>query len=116
MAKKKSKGVLEKIGDAVAAGAEAVIDAGSKAIHTVGDMMPTGKTPPKKAAKAKTAAKASKVKPKGAVAKPKAVSTKAGGTATKKAASAKAGGGATKKAAKPAKKAAARPKKASKKG
>ena len=103
MAKKKSKGVLEKIGDAVTAGAEAVVDAGSKAIHTVGDMMPTGKTPPKKAAKVKAVAKASKANSKAAVAKPKA-------------ASAKAGGAAPKTAARSAKKAAARPKKASKKG
>jgi hypothetical protein len=40
--KKKSKGVLERIGDAATSAAEVVIDAGSKAIHAVGDMMPTG--------------------------------------------------------------------------
>ena len=48
MAKKKSKGVLEKIGNAVAAGAEVVVDAGAKVVHSVGEMMPTGKTPPKR--------------------------------------------------------------------
>jgi hypothetical protein len=54
MSKKKSKGVLRKIGDAVAAGAEVVVDAGSAAIHAVGDMMPGAK--PKKAAPKKKAA------------------------------------------------------------
>ena len=49
MAKKKSKGVLEKIGNAVAAGAEVVVNAGAKVVHSVGEMMPTGKTPPKRA-------------------------------------------------------------------
>jgi DNA polymerase III subunit epsilon len=49
MSKKKPKGVLQRIGDAVATGAEAVIDAGAKAIHTVGEMMPAAKTPPKRA-------------------------------------------------------------------
>ena len=38
--KKKTKGVMEKIGDAIAAGAEAVYDTGAKAIHAVGEMIP----------------------------------------------------------------------------
>jgi hypothetical protein len=64
MAKTKSKGVLGKIGDAVATGAEAVIDAGSKALHAVGDLMPSGKAAPKRA-KAKAAkAKAPKAEAK----------------------------------------------------
>ena len=42
--KKKSKGVLERISDAAAAAAGVVIDAGSKAMHAVGGMMPTGTT------------------------------------------------------------------------
>ena len=125
MAKKKSKGVLERIGDAVTTGAEAVMDAGSKAIDTVGDMLPTGKTPPKKASRkaarakspkssagaSKPEAKASKSQAKRATAEEEprsaASSSKAGGTAKKKASAAKS--------AKPAGKAAARPK-ASKKG
>ena len=66
--KKKSKGVLERIGEATSSAAEVVIDAGSKAIHAVGDMMPTG-TPKKgpKASKAKApkaSAKTSKAAPK----------------------------------------------------
>jgi hypothetical protein len=40
--KKKSKGVLERIGHAASSAAEVVIDAGSKAIHAVGDLMPGG--------------------------------------------------------------------------
>lgn len=70
--KKKSKSVLERIGDAVTTGAEAVLDAGSKAIHSVGDMMPTGKeTPVRKASPKKSAkVKSSKVEPKATVKKP----------------------------------------------
>ena len=56
--KKKSKGVLERIGDVATSAAEVVINAGSKAIHAVGDMMPAG-TPAKKA---KASSRASKVK------------------------------------------------------
>jgi hypothetical protein len=40
--KKKSKGVLERIGDVANSAAEVVVDAGSKAIHAVGDLMPGG--------------------------------------------------------------------------
>ena len=40
--KKKSKGVLERIGDVATSAAEVVVDAGSKAIHAVGDLMPGG--------------------------------------------------------------------------
>ena len=40
--KKKSKGVLERIGDVASSAAEVVVDAGSKAIHAVGDLMPGG--------------------------------------------------------------------------
>ena len=60
--KKRSKGVLERIGDAATSAAESVVDAGSKAIHAVGDLMPSGssqkgtrvssKAPRKKAPKA----------------------------------------------------------------
>jgi hypothetical protein len=84
MAKKKSKGVLGKIGDAVATGAEAVVDAGSKAIHAVGDLMPTGKASPKrtkaKSAKAKTPKSGAKGKA------PAAAATKAKKAAPKKSA------------------------------
>ena len=40
--KKTSKGVLQRIGDVATSAAGAVIDAGSKAMHAVGDMMPAG--------------------------------------------------------------------------
>src|SRR4051812_30110903 len=76
MSKKKSKGVLETIGDAVSSGAEAVVDAGSKAIHSVGDMMPA----PKKAAKAKAhkpAAKVARPAAKASTTKTKSGATKA---------------------------------------
>src|SRR4051812_14336001 len=110
MAKKKPKGVLEKIGDAVSAGAEAAIDAGSKVIHSVGDMMPTGETTPKRSAKAKSPkssvkaskpeAKASKAQAKGAVAKdkPKGAVAKDKPKSAARSDSAKVGGTATKKA------------------
>jgi hypothetical protein len=129
--KKKSKGVLEKIGDAVATGTEAVIDAGSKAIHAVGEMMPTGKTPPKRAkaspkAAAKTKAPKAKVKAPKAEAKAKApkVEAKAKAPAAKvkaKAATPKASKKAatSSKAVKPAAKTTTSPKKkgtATKKG
>jgi hypothetical protein len=39
---KKSKGVLERIGEVATSAAEVVIDAGSKAMHAVGNMMPSG--------------------------------------------------------------------------
>src|SRR5262249_36259599 len=57
----KKKGVLKKIGDAVATGAEAAVDAGAKAIHAVGKLMPgaaTKKKSTKKAATKKAAPKA----------------------------------------------------------
>lgn len=71
---KKKKGVLAQIGDAVATGAEVVIDAGAKAIHTVGEMMPGGHSDsaPAPAAKAKKAAPKAKAK-----ASPKASAAKA---------------------------------------
>src|ERR1700727_2798715 len=62
--KKKPKGVLEKIGDVVSSGAEAVVDAGAKAIHAVGELLPTGKPAPKRT-RAKVAAKKAAA-PKGA--------------------------------------------------
>ena len=55
--KKKSKGVLERIGDAVSAGADAVIDVGAKAVHAVGDMLPTAAPAPKRAKAKKATAK-----------------------------------------------------------
>jgi hypothetical protein len=71
--KKKSKGVLEKIGDAMATGAEAVVDAGSKAIHAVGDLLPTGKLAPKRARpKPKSAAKVTTARTDTKVTAPKA--------------------------------------------
>ncbi len=103
MAKKKSKGVLKKIGEAVASGAEVVIDAGAKVVHSVGEMMPTGKTPPKRA-KASPKAKAAKSAPK-KTASAKTVSAKTAKPETKTAAvkvatkSAKPPGAATKKKA-----------------
>ncbi len=109
MAKKKqTKSVLKKIGGAVATGAEAVIDAGSKAIQAVGEMLPTGKTPPK-GAKAKGAtAKSPKAAPAPkAAAKAKAPAAKGaakGAAPTAKKAAAK--GATASKAAKPAAKAA----------
>jgi hypothetical protein len=73
--KKKSKGVLERIGSAASSAAEVVLDAGSKAVHAVGDLMPSmtpkkkAKASPKKSvkkvsAKPKAAAKATKPTPK----------------------------------------------------
>lgn len=115
MAKKKqTKSVLKKIGSAVATGTEAVIDAGAKAIHAVGEMLPTGKTPPKgakaKAAKAKSpkaAAKAPKAAAKAKAPAAKAKPKVAAPTAKKAAAK----GATAPKSAKPAAKAAPSPKK-----
>jgi hypothetical protein len=90
MAKKKSKGVLEKMGHAVAAGAETVVEAGAKAIESVGNLLPGAKSPAKRK-----------------VAKKKASSKKAGAK-SKKVAAAKSAAKTTRKAAvkaKPAKKA-----------
>jgi hypothetical protein len=76
--KKKSKGVLEKIGDAVATGAEAVVDAGSKAIHSIGDLLPTGKPAPKRARpKPKSAAEVRTARTDTKVAASKTASSKA---------------------------------------
>jgi hypothetical protein len=82
MAKPKSKGVLGKIGDAVATGAEAVIDAGSKALHAVGGLMPTGKASPKRPKAKAVKAKAPKAEAKA----PAAAATKAKKAAPKKSA------------------------------
>jgi hypothetical protein len=79
MAKKKS--VLKKIGDAVATGAEAAVDAGAKAIHAVGGMMP-GAAPKKESTK-KAAPKAPTSATKKAATK-KAAPKAAAKTATKK--------------------------------
>jgi hypothetical protein len=78
--KKKSKGVLERIGAAATTAAEVVIDAGSKTIHAVGDMMPAGS--PQKGAKASP--KASKA-PKASAKKPDAKTSKAAPKASAKA-------------------------------
>src|SRR4051794_23810414 len=81
--KKKSKGVLEQIGDAVSTGAEAVIDAGSKAVQAVGDLLPTGATPPKRAKSSpktkspKASVKAPKAVAKGSKPQPKTAADKA---------------------------------------
>jgi hypothetical protein len=85
--KKKPKGVLVRIGEMATMAAEAVIDTGSKAVHAVGSMMPSGtseksakapssapkpktaKTTATRASKPKTAklaARTAKVAPKGA--------------------------------------------------
>jgi hypothetical protein len=82
MAKKKSKGVIEKIGDAVSASAEAVYDAGAKAVHAVGDLLPAAKPAPKRGkAKAatpkKSAPKKTAAKAEAKTAKPKAAAVKA---------------------------------------
>ena len=61
--KKKSKSVITQIGQAVAAGAEAVYDAGAAAVHAVGEIMPTGKTPTKKAKTSSKPASLSKTEP-----------------------------------------------------
>lgn len=71
--KKKSQGVLKRIGDMASSAAEVVIDAGSKAMHAVGDMMPSGT--PEKGAKASSKAsksKSPKVSAKSTKAPPKA--------------------------------------------
>ena len=97
--KKKSKGVMERIGDAATSAAGVVIDAGSKAIRAVGSMMPTGtpqssaKAAPKaarvkrarkaSAKSSKASAKASKA-PKKVAAMPKAAAPKAQKAAMKK--------------------------------
>ena len=67
-----SKGVLGKIGDAVASGAEAVAEAGASAVEAVGDLLPAGKTAPKKKASTKTTTKAKAPKPKAESKAPKA--------------------------------------------
>jgi hypothetical protein len=75
--KKKTKGVLERIGDAASSAAEVVINAGSKAVHAVGDMMPIRSTP--KGAKASSKAaqgKTSKSAPKAKASKSKKVAAK----------------------------------------
>ena len=48
--KRKPKGVLVRLGEMATMAADVVIDAGSKAVHAVGSMMPSG--PPKQSAKA----------------------------------------------------------------
>jgi histone H1/5 len=95
VATKKSKGVLQQIGDAVTAGAEAVIDAGAKAAHAVGDLLPAAKKPGKtaKAATAKTAKSAGKA--------PKKASPKAAASKVKTAKIGKATKTASARAAKP---------------
>jgi hypothetical protein len=72
--KKKSKGVLRRIGEAATSAAEVVIDAGSKAIHAVGEMIPTGSSQkgPKSSSKA-SKRMAPKASGRSAKARPKAV-------------------------------------------
>jgi hypothetical protein len=85
--KKKSMGVLERIGAAASSAAEVVLDAGSKAVHAVGDLMPS-KTPKKKAkASPKKSVKKVSAKPKSAATATKPTPKK---PAPKKAASKKA--------------------------
>jgi hypothetical protein len=81
--KKKSKGVLERIGNAASSAAEVALDAGSKAVHAVGDMMPS--KAPKKKSKASPKQSAKKV-----MAKPKASASKAKKAAPQKSAPKKA--------------------------
>jgi hypothetical protein len=93
--KKKSKGVLERIGDAATSAAEVVINAGSKAMHAVGDMMPTRSTPKgakasSKAVKAKTSKSAPKTMAKASQTKKVAAKKKTAALSTKKAAPKKA--------------------------
>jgi hypothetical protein len=93
--KKKSKGVLERIGDAATSAAEVVINAGSKAMHAVGDMMPTGSTPKgakasSKAVKAKTSKSAPKAMAKASKSEKVAPKKKTAALSTKKAPSKKA--------------------------
>ena len=79
--KKKSKGVLERIGDVATSAAEVVIDAGSKAVHAVGDMMPSKapKKSPNKSSRTSTlpARKASATKKTGNAKHAKPVAKKA---------------------------------------
>jgi hypothetical protein len=125
MAKKKSKGVLEKIGDAVVTGAEAVYDAGAKAVHAVGDLLPAAKPAPKRKKATKAAVKTPKksaTKAEAKTAKPKAAAVKAppakpkASAAKVKAAPAKATASkVTSKAAAPKATKSAKPKKVAKK-
>jgi hypothetical protein len=103
--KKKPKGVLERIGDVASSAAEVVVDAGSKAVHAVANLMPSGSSqkgaktrsqaPKKKAPK--TSAKSSKARGKpvakasksGVDARTKSVRPKAAKPALKKSTSAK---------------------------
>jgi hypothetical protein len=115
--KKKSKGVLKTIGDVATSAAEVVIDAGSKAVHAVGDMMPSGSSKKRakaspKASKVKTAKplakKSPKAAPKASKPQPKVeTKTKTAAPKVKKAAMAKA---TPAKSAKPAAKASRAPK------
>jgi hypothetical protein len=77
--KKRSKGVLERMGDVAASAAEIVIDASSKAIHAVGDLMPTGSSPKGATASSKASKKRA---PKGQ-GKSSKVPAKAAATASK---------------------------------
>src|SRR5262245_23229969 len=76
MAKKKAKGVLGQIGEAVSAGAGAVADAGSRAIHAVGEMIPAVQAAPKRAASRKATPKVKKAAPKAKKAAPAAAKVK----------------------------------------
>ncbi len=92
--KKKSKGVLERIGDAATSAAEVVINAGSKAMHAVGDMMPARSTPKgakasSKAVKAKTSKSAPKAMATASKTKKVAAKKKTAALSIKKAASKK---------------------------
>jgi hypothetical protein len=85
--KKKSKGVLERIGNAASSAAEVVLDAGSKAVHAVGDLMPSKAPKPKAKASPKKSVKKVSAKPKAAAKATKPTPKK---SSPKKAASKKA--------------------------
>jgi len=81
MAKKKSKGVLERIGEVVTTGAEAAMEAGAKA---VGGRLPKAKAAPKRAKAVKTKSQGTKASPKAKAkakgSQPKAAAKTAKGT------------------------------------
>ena len=70
--KKHSRGVLQRIGDAATSAAGVVINVGSKALHAVGDMLPTP-TPQESANASSRGSKVKAVKARTSKAAPKAM-------------------------------------------